>query len=96
MVKKLNKLIKFIKKTNDCKYLNQKLVNKEELIGKIGEVIDLHNEVIFEYKTNLKKYEDNEIKMKAKQETTDKMLSEYENKHFISEKEKVLIWINSE
>ena len=71
--------------------LSFKVVDKDDLISKLNEAIDCHNETIQSYKSSLKSFEENEVKLKAKNETTDKIIKDYESKYIVCEKEKVVI-----
>ena len=66
-------------------------VNAENIILKINEALERHNDIVQNYKINFKAFEENEVKFKAKYETTDKLIKEYELKYVNSDKEKVMI-----
>ncbi len=66
------------------------VVDKDDLISKINEVIECHSEATLSYKASFKSFEENEVKYKAKHETTDKLIKDYETKYIVCEKEKVV------
>ncbi len=92
VIKKLNKIIKYLKKSTES-FIWYNVVDKDDLISKLNEVIECHSEATLAYKASFKSFEENEIKYKAKHETTDKLIKDYESKYIVCEKEKVVIAI---